>query len=358
MKNYHILAINPGSTSTKIAIYQNEKLLFLKNIKHQMDELAGFNRIFDQYEFRRDIILKELKEAEIDLNSLDLIMGRGGLLKPIAGGVYQVNEKMIEDLKNPMGEHESNLGGIIAYEIAKVIGGINAYIVDPTCVDELEDIARISGLPELPRKSFLHTLNQKAVARRYARERGAKYEELKLIVTHLGGGTTVGAHKFGRIVDVNNGLHGEGPFSPERCGTIPAGQLAELCFSGKYTLNDIMKKLKGQGGLVAYLGTNNGMEVEERIKKGEEYAKLIYDAMIYQIAKEIGAIAAGVFHGKLDAILITGGIAYSEYVIDNLTNAVDWIAPVAVFPGEDEMNSLSYNGLMVLKGELEVKEYS
>ncbi|MBU0488484.1 MAG: butyrate kinase [Bacteroidetes bacterium] len=357
MRNYFILAINPGSTSTKIAIFNDEKLLFLKNINHQISDLEPFPTIFDQFEFRKNIIMKELQEAEFDLTTLDMVMGRGGLMKPISGGVYKVNEKMIEDLKHPMGQHASNLGGVIAFEIAKEIGDIDAYIVDPTCVDELEEIARISGLPELPRISFLHTLNQKAVARRFAREHAVRYEDIDLIVAHLGGGTTVGAHRKGRIVDVNNGLHGDGPLSPMRPGTLPAGQLARLCFSGKHTLEEIMKKLRSQGGLVAYLGTNNAKEIEARIVDGDEHAKLIYDAMIYQIVKEIGSLATAVFHGDLNAILLTGGVAYSSYVIDQITEAVNWIAPVCVFPGEDEMNSLAYNGLMVLKGELEVKEY-
>jgi butyrate kinase len=357
MTNYYILAINPGSTSTKIAVYENNKLHYLRNIKHEMDELAHFEKIADQYEFRKNIIVEQLNEAGIPLDSISLVMGRGGLLKPVEGGVYTVNEKMIRDIKNPMGEHESNLGGYIAYEIAKEIGkGVGAYIVDPTCVDEMEEIARISGLPELPRRSFLHALNQKAVARRYARENGKKYEEMNLIVAHMGGGTSVGAHCKGRIIDTNNGLNGDGPFSPERTGSLPMGQFAELCFSGKFTHDDIKKKIKGKGGLIAYLGTNNAVDIEERIEKGDTHAELVYRAMAYQVAKEIGAMAT-VLKGEVDAILLTGGIAFGKMIIDEISERVQHIAPVATFPGEDEMEALAFNGYLVLTGEIEPKDY-
>lgn len=357
MKNYYILAINPGSTSTKIAVYENNKLHYLRNIKHEMAELAPFAKIADQYEFRKNIIVEQLNEAGIPIDSISLVMGRGGLMKPVEGGVYTVNEKMIADIRNPMGEHESNLGGYIAYEIAKEIGkGVGAYIVDPTCLDEMEEIARISGLPELPRRSFLHALNQKAVARRYARENGKQYEEMNLIVAHMGGGTSVGAHRQGRIIDTNNGLNGDGPFSPERSGSLPMGQFAELCFSGKFSHDDIKKKIKGKGGLIAYLGTNNAVDVEERIEKGDAYAELIYRAMAYQVAKEIGAMAT-VLKGEVDAILLTGGIAFGKMIIDEITERVQHIAPVCAFPGEDEMEALAFNGYLVLTGEIEPKEY-
>jgi butyrate kinase len=257
-----------------------------------------------------------------------------------------------------MAEHESNLGGIIAYELAKAIGpDINAYIVDPTCVDELDDIARLSGLPQLPRKSFLHTLNQKAVARRYAKEEGKHYEELSLIVTHMGGGITVGAHKNGRIIDVNNGLNGDGPYSPERAGGLPVGQLVDLCFSGTLTKTEIHKLLKGKGGLVAYLGTNNAVEVEERVLAGDQKAKLVYDGMAYQVAKEIGSMAA-VLSGKVDVILLTGGVAYSDYLTNMIRERVSFIAPVLVYPGEDEMMALAFNGHLILTGELIPVEYA
>jgi butyrate kinase len=357
MKIPHILVINPGSTSTKIAIYEGRKQIYLKNIKHEQAELAGFAKVAYQFEFRKNIILHDLHENRIKLKSINLVMGRGGLLKPIPGGAYRVNDAMIRDIHNPMAEHESNLGGIIAYEIAKAIGPtINAYIVDPTCVDELEEIARISGLPELPRKSFLHTLNQKAVARRHAKELGKRYEDMNLIVAHMGGGITVGAHKMGRIIDVNNGLNGDGPFSPERSGGLPVGQLVDLCFSGKYSREEIHRMIKGKGGMVAYLGTNNAIEVEDRIKNGDNYAKLIYDAMAYQVGKEIGALSA-IFEGRVDTILLTGGVAYSDYLTEKIRLMVDFIAPVQVYPGEDEMAALAYNGWLILNGELIANEY-
>lgn len=354
----HILVINPGSTSTKIAIYENRKQIYLKNIKHKQEDLAPFTKVADQYEFRKNIIMNDLKENNIELQTLSLVMGRGGLLKPIPGGAYLVNEAMIRDIHHPMAEHESNLGGIIAHEIAKAIGNeINAYIVDPTCVDELDDIARLSGLPQLPRKSFLHTLNQKAVARRYAKEEGKQYEDLTLIVAHMGGGITVGAHKNGRIIDVNNGLNGDGPYSPERSGGIPVGQLVDLCFSGTMTQSEIHKLIKGKGGLVAYLGTNNALEIEAKVLAGDEKAKLVYDGLAYQVAKEIGALAT-VLSGKVDEILITGGLAYSDYLTGLIRDRVTFIAPVLVYPGEDEMDALAYNGYMILTGELTAKEYA
>lgn len=357
MSQYHILVINPGSTSTKIAVYRNYKQLYLKTIRHEQKEIAGFPKIADQYQFRKDIILNDLKENHIQIETLNLIMGRGGLLKPIPGGAYEVNDAMLHDIRNPMDEHESNLGGLLAYEIAKSIGpSVKAFIVDPTCVDELQDMARISGLPELPRKSFLHALNQKAVARRYTREKGINYEDMNLIVVHMGGGITVGAHSKGRITDVNNGLNGDGPFSPERTGGLPVGQLIDLCFSGKYTREELRKKVKRFGGLFAYLGTNDAVEIEERINTGDKYAELIYNAMAYQIGKEIGGIAA-VFNGQVDAILLTGGLAYSKYITEKIKEMISFIAPVYIYAGEDEMEALAYNGMLVLTGEITPLEY-
>ena len=358
MSNYYILAINPGSTSTKIAVYENNKMIFLKQIQHTVEELERFNGVIDQYEFRRDIILEELRYADISLETIHVVVGRGGLLKPVAGGIYRVNEAMLDDIRHPMAEHVSNLGGLIAYEIARMIGnGVEAYIADPTCVDELDEIARISGLPEIPRKSFLHTLNQKAVARRYASEKGGKYEDFNLIVAHMGGGITVGAHRRGRIIDTNNGLNGDGPFSPERAGGLPSGQFAELCFSGNYTLEEVKKMLTGKGGMVAYLGTNNAVEIEARIEKGDREAELILSAMAYQVAKEIGSMYT-VLYGEVDAIILTGGLAYGKIFVDQIIERVNKLAPVLVYAGEDEMQSLAFNGLMALKGEIEPKEWT
>lgn len=353
-----ILAINPGSTSTKIAVFENEKNVFLKNIKHSAEELKPFSNITDQYEFRKETILRELKEAGQDVNTLCCIMGRGGLTKPIPSGVYEVNEQMKNDMLNsPFGEHASNLGGFIADDIAKGLTNVKAYITDPVVVDELEDIARVAGHPNFERISILHALNQKATARRYAREHNLVYEELNLIVAHLGGGISVGAHREGRIVDVNNALNGDGPFSPERSGTLPAGQLAKLCFSGKYTHDEVKLMLKGKGGFTAYLGTNDAYEVEMRAKEGDEKAQFISDAMAYQVAKEIGQCAT-VLKGKVDAILLTGGIAYNKQFCAFVDEMTSFIAPMKVYPGEDEMSALAMNGLMVLRGEIQPKEYN
>ncbi|MBN2683392.1 MAG: butyrate kinase [Bacteroidales bacterium] len=357
MSFFKILVINPGSTSTKVAVTVNTKLIFLKNIKHSLDEISKFEKIADQYEYRKKIILKELKDADISIAKLDAVIGRGGLLKPIEGGVYQVNDLMVKDIFNPMGEHVSNLGGIIAREIAKMVGPETpAYIADPTCMDEMDEVARFSGMPEIPRLSFLHALNQKATARRFAKEKGKHYEELNLLVCHMGGGITVGAHRHGRIVDTNNGLNGDGPFSPERAGGIPSGQLVELCFSGKYSQPEIMHKLKGGGGMIAYLGTNDMMVIESRIQEGDKNAELVYEAMAYQTAKLIGAMST-VLKGKVDGIILTGGIAFSEKFVSLICERINHLGEIAVYPGEDEMMSLAMNCFMVLKGELKAKEY-
>lgn len=357
MKDIRVLAINPGSTSTKIAVYQNTEPVFLKNIKHSADDLAPFGKITDQFRFRKEIILKQLSEADIRLEDLQAVVGRGGLLKPIPSGIYEVNEAMIADLQNsPMGEHASNLGGLIAYDLVQSMEGVKAYIVDPIVVDELDDIARISGHPLLPRISIFHALNQKAVAREYAKSIRRKYDELNLIVVHLGGGITVGAHQKGRVIDVNQGLDGEGPFSPERTGTLPVMDLVRLCFSGKYSQKEIQKMIKGEGGLVAYLGTNNAADVEKMVNEGDEHAELIYHAMAYQVSKYVGEMYT-VLKCEVDAILITGGIAYDKGFVNWIQERVYKLAPVHVFPGEDEMKALAINGLMVVRGDLTVKTY-
>lgn len=352
-----ILTINPGSTSTKIAVFRNTKEIFLKNIKHTSEELADFKQITDQYEFRKNIILKELEDASIPKNHIRIIVGRGGLVKPIKSGVYNVNEALIQDLKvGVLGQHASNLGGLIADDIARSIDGARAFIADPVVVDELDDIARISGHPLFERVSIFHALNQKAIARQHAKSVSQLYEALNLIVVHLGGGISIGAHCKGRVIDVNQALDGEGPFSPERSGTLPVGSLIDLCFSGKYTREEIRKMVTGQGGYVAYLGTNDAYEVEKRAAAGDEKAKLIQDAMAYQVAKEIGAMYT-VLKGNVDAILLTGGIAYGKPFVDAVSERVRHLAPIYVYPGEDEMRALAMNGLMVLKGEADVLEY-
>jgi len=353
-----ILAINPGSTSTKIAVFNDLELVFTKTLRHSSEELEGYSNIYDQYDFRKNIIIDTLKENNCDFDELSAIVGRGGLLKPIPGGVYAVSEAMLVDLqKSPLGEHASNLGGILAYEIAKECGkNIPSYIVDPVVVDELEDVARYSGHPELPRISIFHALNQKAVARRYARSINKKYEELNLIVVHLGGGITVGAHKNGSVIDVNNGLDGDGPFSPERAGSLPSGQLAKLCFSGKYQLHQVRKMITGNGGMVAYLNTNSAMDVEDRILKGDNNAQNVYMSMAYQVAKEIGAMAT-VLVGKIDCIILTGGLAHSDLLTKWITKRVGFLAPVEVYPGEDEMQALAEGVYYGTSGEIQIREY-
>jgi butyrate kinase len=352
-----VLAINPGSTSTKIAVFQNEEPVFIKNIKHAIEDLAKFEKITDQFQYRKQIIIDELNSADVSEENVKAIVGRGGLVKPIESGVYPVNEAMIRDLKNaPMGEHASNLGGLIAQDIAQTIPGCKAYITNPVVVDELDDIARVSGHPLFKRKSIFHALNQKAVAREHAKQIMRKYEDLNLIVVHLGGGITVGAHRKGWVVDVNQGLDGEGPFSPERTGTLPVGDLIKLCFSGEYTEKEIKKMITGKGGLVAYLGTNNAYEVEQKVLAGDKRAALIYEAMAYQVAKCIGEMAA-VLRGDIDGILITGGIAHDKWFVNQVIERVHRFGPVHVYPGEDEMRALAFNVLRVIKGQMTPKIY-
>lgn len=355
-RDYKILVINPGSTSTKVALFSNEQLLFEKKIGHSSQELSKFNKIIDQYRFRQDIILSFLKEKGINLSTLHAVVGRGGLLRPIASGTYRINEKMLEDLRSgAMGEHASNLGGLLAYGIAGNLS-IPSYIVDPVVTDEMKPVARISGMPEIPRISIFHALNQKAIARKAALDLGKKYEKLNFIVAHLGGGISVGVHYKGKVIDVNNALNGEGPFTPERSGGVPVGRLVELCFSGKFSKDEMMKKVKSKGGLVAYLNTNNVREVLKMINQGDKKAKLIFEAMAYQVAKEIGA-GATVLKGQIDAIILTGGIAYNNDFVNMVRDRVSFLSLVMVYPGEEEMLSLCEGALRVLKGEEVEKLY-
>ncbi|MGG5255127.1 butyrate kinase [Neobacillus sp. SM06] len=353
---YRILIINPGSTSTKIGVFDNEVSILEKTIRHDAELTHSFEKMIDQYEFRKKTILETLEENGINLSKINAVCGRGGLLRPIPGGTYTVNQAMLSDLRFGFaGQHASNLGGILAYEIASGLN-IPSYIVDPVVVDELEPIARISGFPSIERKSIFHALNQKAVARRVAQDYQKKYEEMNFIVAHMGGGITVGVHQRGRVIDVNNGLHGDGPFSPERAGTVPAGDLVSLCYSGEFYLDEMMKKLVGNGGLFGYLGTSNAVEVEKRIKNGDEKAKLVYEAMAYQVAKEIGA-ASTVLFGKVDAIILTGGLAYGAHFVKMIIDRIHWIADVIVQPGENELQALAEGALRVLRGEEAAKEY-
>ena len=353
---HRLLIINPGSTSTKIAVYDDLVPVFVETLSHSSKEIANYATIFEQYDFRKTLILKEIENKGIDIESINAVVGRGGLLKPIEGGTYAVNSEMLKDLKiGVQGQHASNLGGVIAYEIAQSLG-IDAFIVDPVVVDELEPIARISGLPEVQRKSIFHALNQKAVAKRYAKENNLIYENLNIIVAHMGGGVSVGAHEKGRVVDVNNALDGDGPFSPERSGSLPVTDLVKLCYSGKYTLEDIRTKITGKGGLVAHLGTNDARIVEKMVHTGNKEAEIIYKAMAYQIAKEIGMCAA-VLKGKVDVIILTGGLAYGKEYIQWIKERIEFISKVVVYPGEDEMLALAEGVLRVLTGEEKPKIY-
>ena len=353
-----ILALNPGSTSTKFALFQEESLIFEKRLAHSYEDICGYEKITDQLNFRKDLIMKELEDRRTDLSRIAAIVGRGGLVKPIESGIYGVNEKMVADLKEGLlGQHASNLGGLIADAIASALPNAKAYIVDPVVVDELQPVARISGHPEIERISIFHALNQKAVARMYAASAGRKYEDLNLIIAHMGGGISVGAHRRGRVVDVNNALNGDGPFSPERSGGLPAGQLADLCFNGRFTRNEIKSMITGKGGMVAYLGTNSFRDVCKRADEGDQKAILIRDAAAYQAGKEIGA-AAAVLEGKVDAIILTGGMAYNDGHVRRISSMVGFIAEVVVYPGEDELKSLAFNGLLALDGKIGIKEYS
>lgn len=354
--SYKLLIINPGSTSTKIGVYEDEKEILEETLRHSAEEIGKYATIFDQLSFRKDVILNVLKEKNFDIKELSAVVGRGGMLKPIPGGTYEVNDALIADLKEGVqGQHASNLGGILANEIAKEVG-VRAFIVDPVVVDELDEVARLSGIPELPRKSKFHALNQKAVAKRFGKESGKGYENLNLIVTHMGGGVSVGAHKLGKVVDVNNALDGDGPFSPERAGGVPAGDLIKMCFSGKYTEKEVFSKLVGKGGMVAYLNTNDARDVINAASEGNKEAKLVYDAFIYQVAKSIGEMAT-VLEGNVDKIILTGGIAYSEKVVNDITKKVSFISEVKAYPGEDELLALAQGAIRVLDGEEEVKVY-
>jgi butyrate kinase len=350
------LVINPGSTSTKIGIFEDETLIMEETLRHSTEEISAFDTIADQKDFRKEIILAFLRDKNVDLTTLDMIVGRGGMLKPIPSGTYAVTDALLHDLKIAVqGEHASNLGGILARELGDPLG-IPSYIVDPVVVDELMPLARYSGHPELPRVSIFHALNQKAMARRYAKEVGKSYDQLHLIVVHMGGGVTVGGHVDGRVIDVYNGVDGDGCFSPERVGGVPNGALITMCFSGKYTEKEMRKQMVGKGGLNAYLGTNSMQEVSARAKAGDTQAAEIKEAFILQVSKDIGAIAASLY-GKVDGIVVTGGIAYDEGVVAGIRERTEWIAPITVYPGEDELLALVQGGLRVLKGEEDAKEY-
>jgi len=351
----NILAINPGATSTKFAVYEDERPLFEHKVEHRAEDLKPFAKVFDQYDFRLSVILGFLKEKDFDLSRLDAVAARGGLLKPVEGGTYLVNEAMLADLGNAIrGEHASNLGAVLAYNLGRMAGA-PAYIVDPVAVDEFDEVARVSGIPELRRESLLHALNHKAVARKVASSLGGKYEEMNFVVAHLGTGTSIAAHRKGRAVDVED-ARGEGPFSLDRSGGLNAYEVVKLCFSGRYTEKEMKEKLGSKGGIYAYFGTKDIREVEKLAASGDGKAKLVLDAMIYQIAKEIGAQAT-VLCGKVDRIILTGGIAFSKPIVGRIEERVGFIAPVVVVPGEEELQALALGALRVLSGGEPAKEY-
>lgn len=354
---HKLLVINPGSTSTKIAIFEDEQLILEQVLRHSGQDLAKYERVVDQFQFRKNAVLDALQVAQVKKSDLAAVVGRGGVIRPIPGGTYRVNDGMLADLRDiSLGEHASDLGGLLAYDIAKEYG-IPAFIVDPVVVDELAPVARFSGSPLIERKSIFHALNQKAIARRAARELGKEYGDANLVVAHLGGGISVGAHLRGRVIDVNNALDGDGPFSPERSGGLPAFGLAKLCLSGQYTEAEVRRLIVGRGGLMAYLGTNDAREVVELIEQGDEQARLVYEAISYQIAKEIGS-AATVLRGNVDAIVLTGGLAYDQtYLVEWIRQRVQFIAPVLVYPGEDELLALAQGALRVLNGQEAALEY-
>lgn len=354
---HRILAINPGSTSTKFAVYFDEKCVFAKTIRHPLPQLLRYKKVINQFAFRKGLIIEALMEEGIEVDAIKYIIGRGGLTYPLESGVYEVNNLMLSHLREGvMGQHASNLGPLLADYIALQIPGARAYIADPVVTDELQDVARYAGHPKFKRRSVFHALNQKATARLHAQNIGQAYEELKLIVAHLGGGISVGAHKNGKVIDVNNALDGEGAFSPERSGTLPVGQLIDLCYSGKISKDQIKRMVTGEGGYVAYMGTNDAAEVQRMASAGDKHALNVQAALFYQVAKMIGEMAV-VLEGNVDGILLTGGLAYNSELEKYLRSRTSFISELFVYPGEDELEALAMNALRVARGEVIAKEY-
>ncbi len=350
-----ILAINPGMISTKVGVFNDQEMMMQVCINHPFEELCLYPNVMDEYDYRKGKLLEELKKQNVSLD-FDVIVGRGGLVKPIESGVYELNEKVMEDTKHPRLNHACNLGSLIALSMAQDIPGCRAFTVDPGVVDELEDVARITGLPEIPHQTIWHALNQREIAKRYCREHGVKYEEQDLIVCHMGSGISYAMHHNGRAIACSDALSGDGPFSPSRAGTLPSVQLVKLCYSGKYTLDEMLRKINGHSGWTAHLGTNDGLEVEKRIEKGDEHAKLILDATIYNVARYLGSLAP-VTNGHVNAVLITGALARSQYITDGLKERLSYLAPVFIYPGEDELAALANNAYRAMIGEEIIKEY-
>jgi butyrate kinase len=357
MNDIRILAINPGSTSTKFAVYFGSECKLKMTLRHSVEELLLYEDIIDQFDFRKGLIIDALVNEGFDVDKIKYIIGRGGLTYPLKSGVYLVNNRMLEHARAGIyGSHASNLGPLIADYVALQIPGAKALIADPVVVDELDEIARISGHPLFERRSIFHALNQKAIARLHATAVGRSYEKMNLIVAHLGGGISVGAHHKGRVIDVNNALDGEGPFSPERSGSLPVGQLIDLCFSKKYQKDEIRRMVIGEGGYVAYLGTNDALEVSNRVQDGDQKAAYVQEALGYQVSKSIGEMAV-VLNGYVDAIILTGGLAHNKYLTNYITSKVEFISAVYIYPGEDELEALASNALRVATGEIEPLEY-
>lgn len=352
-----ILIINPGSTSTKVGIFSDGEMKVSVSVKHADEELRAFATIWDQYDYRKDAILGVLHDNDLSLDDIDAIACRGGNVKPLPGGIYRICPKMIEDMKSGLyGAHPINVGGLVAFDLGNQYG-IPVLTADPPMTDELCTSARYSGIPQIARQSSFHALNQKATARKIATGLGRKYEEVNLIVVHLGGGISVGAHKKGKIIEVNNALDGDGAFSPERAGTLPAGDLVKLCFSGEFSKEQILKLLTGRGGLYAYLGTTNAVEIEKRIGEGDQKAAEVYEAMAYQVAKEVGACTT-VLEGEIDAIALTGSLVYSRILLDSLLKKISFIAPVLLNPGENEMEALADAAMRYFNNEEELSVYT
>ncbi len=354
---FNILVVNPKDYLTQIAVYNNYKMHYMIARKHTREELSQFASIYEQLEFRKQIILKELNNNDFSMEGLKIVISRGGLIKPVQSGVFEVNDLLKYDLvHSPVGDDIINIGGLLADAIAAEVPGARALIADPTVVDELQDVARITGAPSLKRKSIFHALNQKAVAKIHAENHNHKYEELNLIVAHLGNGTTVGAHHRGRVIDVNQGFEGDGPFSMIRSGTLPLGDIVKMCFSGDHTLEEMLCLLTHCGGVNAHLGTRDINEIEYRINEGDAHARLIMEAMAYQVSKAIGEMFA-VLKGEVDAILITGDLAHSQFVVRNIIDHVEKFAPVYIYAGDNELQAMAANALRALKGEMMVQEY-
>jgi butyrate kinase len=357
MNTFNILVVNPKDRLTQIALYDDFKLLFLINRKHSGEELSYFKTMTDQVDFRKNIVINEVKNNDFDFSDLKIVISRGGLIQPVKSGVYAMNDALRKDLANsPVGEDIINIGGLLAEAIASEFSGVTALIAEPTVVDELEPIARITGYPELSRKSIFHALSQKGVAKKHAESQSKKYEDLNLIVVHMGNGTTVGAHQKGRVIDVNQGFDGDGPFSAVRSGTLPMGEVVRLCYSGKKTKEEMLCLLTQCGGLNAHLGTTNISEIEKRIEQNDTHARIVMEAMAYQVAKAIGEMYA-VLKAEVDAILITGELAHSEFVIHKILEHVEKFGPVFVYPGDNDVHALAANANRVLKGEMPILNY-